>query len=696
MKHSIWIVLLFLMIQGRAQTPAWKTRLLHYIHTSLAKEDGGYGWEDQYDSHLEPCFAVVGILRDIDALPANKDSLIAFIRTHHPQHQLNRETGPSGFVPRTLLYEQIQSILWLGGDVSDLRATVLADKGDTRNLYNYEDHGYGVFDQEAMTLVNNHLVGNSEGYPGLAAYIGVRRRENGSFNNAPAATGGDGNVLSTYWGLYALQIMGKTDEKKSATVQWLQACELSNGGFTHQPHPVIGGNDDVAYTWAAVKALQLLSAKPAREEACIRYLVSLENADGGFGNRPGLPSTPMSTYYALDALKTLGALDKLDKAKPNAARHDPTPDFNGYKVFTIQIQAIGNGSPVEAVVLADSFHIQLWGAKNAPAGWVEAAQKIADQRGVKVYFFHADEPYGKNVIVQGMGSFGHILDNYYPAGVSLTIPDSALWQDQIAHFLPDLKGKNGGLYLQISNNEPLVRMLMDQSIKDHQGYTAISTIHFGQNFLFFLPFLYQYRHLLPFVALQDAHGTESWWWSNDLLAYRTLFLAKEPTYTGFLDALKKNQVVAVRHDSLTFNKTRMLGGAPGVQEYIKSQTNSWRWWDTTTNELYRPWSILTVVMPADTFEVARPDKGAVIRIRPWWHTDKQIMKFPLVVLRQLSVDGRPVECDYVEHKNRMGVVVDSYYLYKLPAAPGEHTIQTICRNIRTGVDRTETQKIVVP
>ena len=56
------------------------------------------------------------------------------------------------------------------------------------------------------------------------------------------------------------------------------------------------------YTWAAVRALALLGSAPADRDACVRYLWSLRNADGGFGDRPGTPSNPVATYYALDAL----------------------------------------------------------------------------------------------------------------------------------------------------------------------------------------------------------------------------------------------------------------------------------------------------------------------------------------------------------------------------------------------------------
>src|SRR5690606_23243656 len=100
---------------------------------------------------------------------------------------------------------------------------------------------------------------------------------------------------------------------KEETGKWLQACQLVNGGFTHQPKPEIAPNDEVIYTWAAIKALKLLGKLPANANVK-DYLLSLKNCDGGFGNRPGLPSTPMATFYALDALNTLDSFTSLDAA----------------------------------------------------------------------------------------------------------------------------------------------------------------------------------------------------------------------------------------------------------------------------------------------------------------------------------------------------------------------------------------------
>src|SRR5699024_10567407 len=322
----------------------------------------------------------------------------------------------------------------------------------------------------------------------------------------------DGNILNTYWSLYALHVLGKNNTLKKETIHWLQSCQLKNGGFTHQPNPVIGANDEVAYTWAAVKALQLLSAKPENEKACIQYLLSLRNADGGFGNRPDLPSTPMSTYYAIDALKTLNAFSYLEKSKEIKQNKNKEEDFSGLKIYTVQFEARGFGSPCDAVMLADSLHIDVSACKNGAARWISRAQESADQEDVPVIFFNSDDPYGKFIHVKGMGSFGHIL--HFMAPGEATLPDIGLdpsWQEYHKNYVQPLLKDGGALLLQISNNEPLARILLDESIKNG-GYAAISTIHFSQNFLFFLPYLYQYRYQLPFVALEDPHGKESWWW----------------------------------------------------------------------------------------------------------------------------------------------------------------------------------------
>jgi len=702
-KLVLWSIVFLLnniFVSSVSAQSSWRKNLLGYIDNRLLKPDGGYGWEDQYDSHLTPTYAVTGILYNIGELPKDKARLAEFIRTHHPQKGANTsinyfmgsaprgEAGPSGSNMRNLVYEQIQSILWLNGDVSSFNSDVQSWKSQAGILANYESNGYGGLFQEAMTPVCSSLLGISmDKSDEFLKYLEKNRRSNGSYNNAPAVAGGDGNILNTYWALYSFKALAGTEKLSAETINWLQSCQLANGGFTHQPNPTIGVNDDVIYTWAGIKSLQMLGARPKNEKRVTDYLLSLRNADGGFGARPGLHSTPVASFYAIDALKALNAINALDKSAKPKEVIEPKPDFSGHNVYTVQFQAHGQGSPLEAVMLADSLKIHLWGVKYPAAGWLDAAQKIAQNRKVPVTFFMSDEPHDNLLSVPGMGSFDHVLDYIAPAKTIIKYADSATFDEFKNTTLKNLKDANGGMMLQVSNNEPLARLLLDESVNNF-GYLAISTVHFGQNFMFWLPYIGEYRYRLPLVTLQDAHGTESWWWSNELVNHRTLFIAKEPSYNAMIDALKKNWVVGARHDSVSNYKTRMLGGTMAARQFISGKQSSWQWWDKNEAAL-RPWAAITIITPEDKFETGRPDKGFAVRIRPWWNSVRQSLKTPAVTLEKLEVDGQTVVAKLITVKARNGDLTDSYYLYQKddPAAAGPHSVKVTLKSLKNGTIR---------
>ena len=331
----------------------WKKRVLAYLN-NLARPDGGFGWEDQLDSHLTPTFAAIACYRLLGQKPPNMAGVAQFVRTHHPITGEGAEAGKHAADLRTFVFQQIQSLLWLGEAAKSFQAEVEAWTQPTQYPLVYEQHGYPVFQQETMAFVCWELLGLplADISPELIKYVESRRRPNGSFNNTPALDGSDGHVMNTLWGIWALRALGRGGERRDETVAWLRACQLPVGGFTYQPKADVGGIDDVAYTWAAVRALKNFDAAPTDRQACANYLRSLWNADGGFGDRPGLPSRPEATYYALDALAVLG--ESLGTRRRPAPVVRKLPD--GLKPFTIQIEAQGNGSPVEAVELARAYH----------------------------------------------------------------------------------------------------------------------------------------------------------------------------------------------------------------------------------------------------------------------------------------------------------------------------------------------------
>lgn len=681
---------------------AARARVLRILETQ-SRPDGGYGWPAWDRSHLTPTFAVIGSYKLLGAAVPRSAQVAAYVRAHHPLAIKKLEHRLPVFD-----YQQIQSLLWLGEDVSSFREEVSTWTGLTDSPVRYEEHGDPPFQLQVMVLLCRELLGLPVAAvsPKLVDFILDRRRPHGSFNQVRASEGGDGHVMHTWHGLQALRALDKPLDRREETVNWLQSCQLPSGGFTYAPDASIGRVDDIAYTRAAVRALKLLDAEPKDVKGAIAYLesfCSLGCAPGIFGDRPGWDWNAVATYYGLDALVTLGALREGLTARVIAGTPSlggPPRNWAGHKVYTIQIQAPGNGSPADAVELARTLGIHLWGAKNAKPGWIEAAQRVADRRKVPVTFFMADEEYGTHINIPGLGDYNHISDVLASPGSepgpSLAGKQALSWNEFRDRRLAALKKAGGFAYWQFGDNEEFARAVLDESV-EHGGYAAISTFHFGNpDFTNSEPWLNRYHGRLPFVALQDAHGGEPWWWSDTLSGFRTLFIAEEPTWNGWLQAVKKNRVASVRHDAVSSYQT-WRHGTRDVLKMLDDHPEQWRWWGEQPDQIRRPWALLTLLHPDDPFEAGRPERGVAVRLRCWWGTTNQgVPKQERVRLISMTLDGENVEPSIVQAKNPQGAIADRYHLLSLPEPkPGPHTVIARVERLDTGAKQDVSLELVV-
>lgn len=664
---------------------AGRARILAYFRRH-ARPDGGYAFDGQQRSHLTPTFAVIASHRLLGVELPEKERLIAFVRTHHPRELKKLEQER-----RIFEFQQVQALRWLGDDAADFRDKIGAIVKPQEYKRQYERHGYPIFQSELGLVQCHALLGLplEALQPAFGDYLRSRRRANGSYNNTPASDGGDGHVMNTYWGLLASVLLGGAAELRGETAAWIKACQRKGGGFTYQPDPEFSGIEDAAYTRAAVRSLQMLDSAPADREACVQWLLSLANDDGGFSDRPGWRSNPLATYYVLDALDALGALDRLESMqRPAAPRPARLPE--NLKIFSIQLEAHGTGSPTEAVALAKALKIDLWGSKNAKPGWIERAQQIAASQKTPVQFFTANEEYGTWVAVPGLGTYSHTSDLFAPfgrdIGHSLAGPTAVSWPDFRARRLVPLQRGDGRLFWQFGENEELVRILLDDSVA-RGGFAAISTFHFGNpDFTNTEPFLHRWRGRIPFVGMQDAHGAEPWWWADMTEGYRTLFLATEPTWEGWLEALKRDWVVAVRHDEVSRGETWMHGGLDAVLDFVRSREHDWRWWDNP--RVRRPLASLVALQPEDTFEAGHPKAGVVLRLRcAWKNTPQGFPRERMSELVVLKVDGKEVQPELVEiPRPKGGGLADCYYLF--PLSRSARQADATVREVSSG--RTET------
>src|SRR5690606_30562143 len=205
----------------------------------LRQPDGGYGWGDWPRSHLTPTYGAIGCYHVLGRRPPDADRAAEFVRSNHPFRFKKLERELKGFE-----YQQIQSLLWLERDASELRETIARWRTPLDYTRAYERHGYPVFAFEVVAIIGRKMldVPLDDLAPEMIAYLDSRRRENGSFNNTPADDGSDGNILNTWWGLQALGALGRDRERRDETIAWVQRCQRDSGGFTWQPEPFMAAN----------------------------------------------------------------------------------------------------------------------------------------------------------------------------------------------------------------------------------------------------------------------------------------------------------------------------------------------------------------------------------------------------------------------------------------------------------------------
>ena len=637
-------ILATLILAGTTAVAAPVDDICAYFE-SLRQADGAYAYPGQDASHLTATYAAVMTYAALGReVPGDRAALAKLIAG--PLFPLSASRTRWHWQPlHEFRLQQARAVKALGGDLRPFVREADARKKIDSYTSAYESGENPVLTQQMSALLMKAECDrpvSPEAHKAYSDYLDARERTNGTYNTTLASDGSDGHVVNTAYALAGRRVLGATPDRK--VVGWIQSCQRPDGGFTWAPNPAMGGVSDLWYAHAAVRALLDLGARPKDEAAFLGWLGSLRNADGGFAPRPGLRSDPLATWRAVDLLIRLGQLSELSKL-PKPSKPPKPLDLSSLHAFTIQFEAPGSGSVREAVQVAKDLKIHLWGAKNAKPKWLAMAQAEADRRGVPVTFFASNENYGERRNLPGLGDFSHLHDPAYPPKGAADARPFELWQ--------------------ICDHECCARIWLDSG-----KYDGIGTFHFGCfDMTWILPFLYQYEETIPFVSNQDAHG-KAWWWRGELMAYRTVFLAKEGTWDAFRDACAKGLVTSVREDAHTQGRLRMLGGRPEAKARLRELEDEWRVrsFDNRVS--------VQLLTPEDVLETAYPKEGRLIRVRVdyKWRECKGIID-PTCRLKSAELDGRELAVDRRvfrhEKKDYMhDVIEEAYDLIALPAACG--------------------------
>jgi prenyltransferase beta subunit len=120
------------------------------------------------------------------------------------------------------------------------------------------------------------------------ATIDRARNADGSYGRAP------GLARTTALYVMAQLRLGGEPESSAAVLKILREGQREDGGFGGD-RP---GGSDLEACYRVVRAITRLGAMPDRPEKSRTFIAACRNADGGFGVRPGQPSSLHGTYYA--------------------------------------------------------------------------------------------------------------------------------------------------------------------------------------------------------------------------------------------------------------------------------------------------------------------------------------------------------------------------------------------------------------
>ncbi len=638
-------------------TPLWREG---------AREDaGGYAWESESEPHITPTFAVIGCYHLLGVEVPNREHLIAFLHKY-PVPERRRTERPLW----TFDYQQVQSLRWLDADIGDFRQLASTWTAPSKFPDTWEAGGNPVFQFQAAAVRTRNMLGLASDQESWRQYFTARRRPNGSFNNIPAIDDATGHVMNTWWGLLAMDAIGETRLfNPTGLLAFVQACQGPGGGFIYAPDADLGAVEDAGYTWAALNILNRLGAEPVNKAKAIDFLQGLRAGDGLFRETADGRPNPLGTWYVLESLALLGHIPTALLRGPVVQKRAPLA--SDLRVWTMQIEAPGKGSPEEAATVAEATGVHIWAARNPEPGWLEAAQSAADRRKIPVLFAAGIEEYGTLIALPGLGTYNHLAAFCVPPGKNYGKPMSGRiahnWNIFRERRVLAIKEAGGRTVWPFNDNEELTRILLDDAVQS-RSYAAISTFHGGgENFLSSQPWLQRWYGRLPFVALQDSHQAEPWWSYEQVAGFRTLFVAKEPGWQGWLEALDRNWVVAVRRDDVTGNALRYAGGMPEVRDFVTKHSSEWQWKN-------RPPASIVVLRPGLKFEAGVPASGAAIRVRlAAHHTPDGQPREPLVTLSELLVDGKHVDAQAIEIKDRQGAISDRYLVALIKLTAGPHT-----------------------
>ncbi|CAN5401566.1 hypothetical protein BH23VER1_BH23VER1_12680 [soil metagenome] len=438
--------------------------------------------------------------------------------------------------------------------------------------------------------------GTVENPQDVSDFVAPRQCPSGGFEDAYRADAprddSAAHVVATASAVLALRALGLDVANQEACVEWIRSCQAEDGGFRWNPSNSSHSNKpDVWYTWCAVRSLMALDAKPRDPDACLSWINSLQNADGGFGDRPGWASRLYSTYHAVHALDLLtGDAAGAIASKEVTRDADPIPEGT-YSIFQAHLKS-PTGGP-DMVEAAKEMGFNFLGVKsNTPDGppdTLDEARAYTAEKGYPLELVGNPENYGHKLEWLGGHPAHHVSNWLVPPAMTaeqrerFEAADEAgrkglPWDRYREEVIAPLLEMGSLVYPEMDYTMANAYQVYDDGLDGETGYNAvIGALGWAPwDWIRMFPYRERWVGRHPMVADGDAHGDIEKW-GERLDRQRTLYIAKGHGLDEFLDACRDNRTVCVirRGDD---RSELVLYGTPAAVAYARKNLEQWKWW----------------------------------------------------------------------------------------------------------------------
>ena len=410
------------------------------------------------------------------------------------------------------------------------------------------------------------------------------RTDNGSPTDA------DAHVVHTMCATAALDLLNATTSRPGDVAAFIHACRLPDGAYRWNPHSLLPGNEaDVYYTWAALRTLKLLNQPHQQVDATRTWLNSLQNADGGFGDRPGWRSRLYSTYYAVEALALLGG----DARRNITSKRLAMPPVETIAPGEFHIYQAQFKQPVVTPADLDGLRARgfnLLALKSDKFSDAEPLLAAIRERNLPMDVILCPEAYPHRLLQLGGVNLNHVGN--FTLDPRWTTEHRAVWQSADAagqaglpwsgyreRVLQPLRQLGCLMYPEQDYQQEYAYMAYDDNRTGACGYNAVLAGFNWAPYDFVRVFSWRERYVerLTPIADVDAHGDLAKW-SVHLDPTRTLFIARGPTYADFQEATANGRVVCVVTGTPgVASGVTYYGPRPAV-DFVRQRINEWRWW----------------------------------------------------------------------------------------------------------------------